>query len=460
MYLGSDIVEQGAPLSNQNICHDNFFGKIKHQTDIPIDSFLSWNIEGSKHKNPQPKPTNYNWPSDSRYTYQSYLLLSPNFPLPSSAYHPKPIPENDPELLEQISIENSKKKLNTNLKLRENSHSHSPKATKQTSGRFLHKKTLKKQANMEKYKHDTRSMPDSRFKTYFKKPVFANYGHANKSPIYGGFLYGNYMKSYNAAPHEGNINPSKMEILENDKEKDMKKIDEVKVFNRKCKDWNKVPCFEVENKLKQGSNVLTNGKNMEIKDIDKPDLLEKKASKNDRKSATDDKNIEKIIANWHENDENISGKGKTLLKKSYSAKEILVSQVLSKNPTNKKNNKEQSEKTTQPVIKSQSSDKNKSINIHNEISTANHSETALKVPPEPKNQSSEAQKYCPRCSNKLHKSNKIQPSFRIKQILPLELLQKNKKILPIQHPEEIRAAGKLTNRSLSAYTLIFESSQF
>ncbi|OMJ85022.1 hypothetical protein SteCoe_13744 [Stentor coeruleus] len=451
MYSANDIAEQEALLSNQKIYHNEFFSKVNHKTDSPINPLPAFSAQDSNPKNTQTKPSNYNWLSDSQYTYQSYLLLSPNFPLPTSAYHPKPIPENDPKQSDQIPTINPKK-ISTSPKPRQNTPICLSHATKQPSPKIKHKNTLKQKASIDKYKLATRSMPDSSFKKYFGKPVFANYGHANKSPIFGGFLYGNYMKSYNSAPHDGNKDLSKLKVLENVQDRAMKKQDKIQILNRICKDEIKVSCFEEESKLKKKQQILPSDKNVNIKDIAKIDLLEKKPLKSERKLETEDNTAgkaEEIIVKKHENTKKICGQSKFLLQKSISAREVLEPQMPLKKLANANNLKEQ------PIIKNQNLNKNKSIQAHNEsiqnhpeISIACNEEKIIKSLSENNNQVVEPKKYCP-CCNKLYKKRLTQSQFCSGKVFNL----------PIQHPEEIPAAGKLTYRSPSAYTIIYDSNQ-
>ena len=53
----------------------------------------------------------------------------------------------------------------------------------------------------------SRWLPDSALTTYFGKPAFHPYGHANTNPSNGGAVYGQYMKTFNVNPHSGGNKP-------------------------------------------------------------------------------------------------------------------------------------------------------------------------------------------------------------------------------------------------------------
>jgi hypothetical protein len=57
-------------------------------------------------------------------------------------------------------------------------------------------------------------MPDSALTTYFGKPAWHAYGHANVKPAQGGLIYGDYLKSHNINPHSGANRPSTVQGYE------------------------------------------------------------------------------------------------------------------------------------------------------------------------------------------------------------------------------------------------------
>lgn len=54
-------------------------------------------------------------------------------------------------------------------------------------------------------------MADTKFKKYFGKPCFANYGGHNTKMENGGIVYGEYMKTHNVSPHKGDNHPKTQE---------------------------------------------------------------------------------------------------------------------------------------------------------------------------------------------------------------------------------------------------------
>ena len=63
------------------------------------------------------------------------------------------------------------------------------------------------QDKMKELKLTSRWLPDSALTTYFGKPAFHPYGHANTNPSAGGAVYGQYMKTFNVNPHAGGNKP-------------------------------------------------------------------------------------------------------------------------------------------------------------------------------------------------------------------------------------------------------------
>lgn len=52
-------------------------------------------------------------------------------------------------------------------------------------------------------------------KTYYGKAPFDNYGRANTKSKLDGFLYGNYLKSFNVNPHQGENYPQYYQTYNN-----------------------------------------------------------------------------------------------------------------------------------------------------------------------------------------------------------------------------------------------------
>ena len=57
-------------------------------------------------------------------------------------------------------------------------------------------------------------MADTKFKKYFGKPCFANYGGHNTKMENGGIIYGQYMKTHNVSPHKNGNHPTTYETYQ------------------------------------------------------------------------------------------------------------------------------------------------------------------------------------------------------------------------------------------------------
>lgn len=69
------------------------------------------------------------------------------------------------------------------------------------------KKEREIQKIIDKFTRESRWLPDSSFQTYFGKPAFAVYGNGNTNPVFGGPMYGNYLKTHNINPQRGPNRP-------------------------------------------------------------------------------------------------------------------------------------------------------------------------------------------------------------------------------------------------------------
>jgi len=65
---------------------------------------------------------------------------------------------------------------------------------------------------MRELKLTSRWLPDSALTTYFGKPAFHAYGHANTKPSAGGAVYGQYLKTFNVNPHAGGNKPEYSQV--------------------------------------------------------------------------------------------------------------------------------------------------------------------------------------------------------------------------------------------------------
>lgn len=140
---------------------------------------------------------------------------------------------------------------------------------------------LKRQETRIKKLHQTtRWLPNSAFTTYYGKPAFANYGIGNTNPSTGGFLYGDYLKSHNIAPHEGKNNPLYSQVYKEAETKALSKRARSPEPPRKCKDEDRLNQQQVDD-LKKRSQILAEKKDKPSKRIMKPNLLEVKTFKSE-----------------------------------------------------------------------------------------------------------------------------------------------------------------------------------
>lgn len=70
---------------------------------------------------------------------------------------------------------------------------------------------LQKQ-KVKEFVRDTRELPNTAFKTYFGKAPFETYGLANKNPMVGGVVYGQYMQTHNLNPQQGGNKPEFVQV--------------------------------------------------------------------------------------------------------------------------------------------------------------------------------------------------------------------------------------------------------
>ncbi|CAG9336286.1 unnamed protein product [Blepharisma stoltei] len=133
-------------------------------------------------------------------------------------------------------------------------------------------------ARIKQLNQTTRWLPNSAFTTYFGKPAFANYGQGNVNPVKGGYLYGDYMKTYNIAPHEGLNNPEYAQVYKNTEMRGLMKKPRSPEPPRKCKDEDRLSQEQVA-ELKRRSEIIAELKNTPSKRIIKPNLYEVKTFK-------------------------------------------------------------------------------------------------------------------------------------------------------------------------------------
>ncbi|CAG9319903.1 unnamed protein product [Blepharisma stoltei] len=136
----------------------------------------------------------------------------------------------------------------------------------------------RQEARIKKLNQTTRWLPNSAFTTYFGKPAFANYGQGNVNPVRGGYLYGDYMKSHNIAPHEGKNDPEYAQVYKNAETHGLQQKPRSPEPPRKCKDEDRLSPDQVE-ELKRRSQIIAEKKSTPSKKIIKPNLYEVKTFK-------------------------------------------------------------------------------------------------------------------------------------------------------------------------------------
>ena len=433
------------------------FGKLKRVVDPSIKSLLTWSAPEPNAKTNAKAKNSVSWITESQDAFKCYTLLS-NLKRPSSAFEPKPIPdipEHQPE----------------EPKSREKSPSNSPKAILSKTPKSATIGTKRQMERIKKLHQTTRWLPNSAFKTYFGKPIFANYGQANVNPAYGGLMYGDYMKSHNIAPHEGSNNPSTQQVYELAESKALKKQAKSQILPRKCKDEDRLPPEEVE-KLKKRSQILAKEREKPSKSILKPNLVEEKIFKSEHnspdqsgdetpkksvtKTAETSKRVKKSSDFLRPDKERSAVKHKLKVSEPKPVEEAKFIEILEENP---------------PEIPTEASkhDEIRSNNVENQVGDCadcithnlgrllktSYQEMTSGVIVDKKNQIVEPYKYCARCRDCLYPDDIMRPPYSLGEIPPQELDPKNYKALPPQWTQRIPAAGKLSYRSPSAYTVIF-----
>lgn len=477
----SEVDEKISPFNSKDVEQVEIFGKIKRVEDPPIRSLLTWSPAEIEIKAPRTRNVNSEWVSEAHDAYKSYMVASPSNLKRGPAFQPKPIVDDEAKPPEK-NIKNKSLSPETKQK----SFLKSSKVLKQRP-QSTQRATKRQQHRIKKLNQTTRWMANSSFKTYFGKPVFANYGQGNVNPAYGGLMYGDYMKTHNIAPHEGANNPHTQQVYEIAEIKALQKTPKPQNLPRKCKDEDRLPPEEVL-KLKQRSQILSKPKDKVSKTIVKPDLLNEKIFKSEHNSENEeegDKNVEKNgqktnkIIKVQENKDQVIIQGQspkaknapgpqTCIKKADQAKlqeEQKVDgiikpqwenkQDISKEIDKKENVDEHSQDVSVQVEDCQDCLKQN----YSKLVRTSYQDMISKVFVDRKNQIVEPFKYCAKCRDDLYNEEVMRPPYSLAEISFQELNPKNYKILPPQWTQRIPAAGKLSYRSPSAYNVIFGENQ-
>lgn len=430
------------------------FGKIKREEEPSVRSLLTWsNPEVLGKKSVQAKNA-ISWVSESHDAYKCFAVLSQL--RPNTALEVKPIPEIEESAGEEVKS------------MKKKSPSSSPKPISKTP-KGGEKASKRQEERIKKLKQTTRWLPNSAFKTYFGKPVFANYGQGNVNPAYGGLMYGDYMKTHNIAPHEGSNNPSTQQVYEIAETKALQKQVKAQTLPRKCKDEDRLPPDEVA-KLKQRSQILAKEREKPSKKILKPDLTKEKLFKSEHNSAENSENEDvdkpaekkikpraRVSGPTEKKNKNPKDLAKPVVGKSSKASEKAIDLVkepeivpdqikeeVGKLETNSVNAEVQVEDCNDCVVQ----------NFGKLLRTSYQEMTSATVV-DKKNQVIEPYKYCAKCRDCLYPDDVMRPPYSLGEIPPQELDPKNYKTLPPQWTQRIPAAGRLSYRSPSAYAVIF-----
>jgi hypothetical protein len=433
------------------------FGVIRKAEDPPIASLLGWQQPEAP---PRPRPATgkkSEWVSEAHDAFRSYAAVAQGL---LAQYQPKPIPDSAEE------AENRPRARSGSPKNKEKSLSRSPKA--ENTANNERKASERQLERIKKLNQTTRWLPNSAFKTYFGKPIFANYGQANINPAYGGLMYGDYMKTHNIAPHEGANNPKTQQVYEVAETKALQKTAKPQILPRKCKDEDRLAPDEVD-KLKKRSQILSKTKEKPSKPIVKPDLVKEKIFKSEHHTPNQSIEEPKPVAGEKKEPKakpTVIRSQKPSLSDPKSAETVKREEVKVEKLDEVKEEEpktiEQSEdhqradeaKSHDAEVQAEDCDECANRNTKKLVRTA-YQDMTSKLVVDKTNQVVEPFKYCARCRDELFNEDVMRPPFSLAEIPPQELNPKNYKTLPPQWTQRIPAAGKLSYRSPSAYSVIF-----
>ena len=526
---------QFKPVGSQS---EEAFGKMKREAEPTVKDLLVWEEMQDR---PQPirgLNKNLEWISEAQDSFKAFVPHGN--PRPASSFKPKAIEDNEdrpPKSLSPQAAKSGKQAKNPQQgKNRELSPqapgkkqvnqglSKTPKSGKvkntgeheknDENGKSGHNPSQRQLERLKKLNQTTRWLPNSAFKTYFGKPIFANYGMGNVNPAYGGLMYGDYMKTHNIAPHEGSNNPQTQQVYEIAETKALGRASKPQIVPRKCKDEDRLPPEEVD-KIKQRSLILPKNKLKPSKEIVKPNLLEEKIFKSEHGTPHDSEDeAEKpqtksqlslnkpsskapqgsqgsqvpVVAQVPQALQILSKPGdKKPARKSQDLEPTASNPEKSRNPSNVNNPKnllgrvpddrnieeakEQDEQSEVHRNDYHEEDKSHDASAQaedcadcnrqnfNKLIRTSYQDMTGKITVDRNNQIVEPYKYCARCRDCLYSEDVLKPPYSLGEIPPQELNPKNYKTLPPQWTQRIPAAGKLSYRSPSAYNVIFGENQ-
>lgn len=177
-------------------------------------------------------PSHNNWISESQDAYKGFFHIQddiydsvdPNIALPFSCNSCKEIkkPTTSKRKNRKHKVEKRREKNRSESKSSYYSHSNSKsrsKSNRHKKDKFKSEKKNHPHHHHNSHKHlhigdetkerlkqfhaQTKWLPNTSMNTYYGKVPFDNYGRGNTKSKLDGFLYGNYLKSFNVNPHRG-----------------------------------------------------------------------------------------------------------------------------------------------------------------------------------------------------------------------------------------------------------------
>jgi len=362
----------------------------------------------------------------------------------------------------------------------------------------------KRQAErIKKLQQTSRWLPNSAFTTYFGKPAFANYGQGNTNPTWGGVGgYGSYMKTHNVNPHEGSNKPKFEQVYQTAEKKALTKKPRSPEPPRKCKDEDRLNPQMIE-EIKRRALVLPLEKKNPSRPIAKPNLFNVKTFKSEHNTPEPSFEQKKSSKPWKQatpvptktkKPQEPKDAPKTIAKEAPKVVQEVPNQVPQEAPKQvvqevPKEHPEpiiqelpkQPEPIKQPQVEeSQMKPIHKDEAVQSEVAcdeclfvkpslrmSTTYKEMASAIPHPSAPKVSEPYKYCINCLKALYPEkpdltpeDMVMPPNNLGEIPPEELNPRNYKTLPSKWTQRIPAAGKLSYKSPSAYSLIFWDDQY
>ena len=164
----------------------------------------------------------------------------------------------------------------TQKKAKKRVKSKKKKTSSVTKNKLEKQRNRRQSVRIKKFKEQTRWLSNTGFQKYFGKPAFENYGRGNTNPVWGGPMYGNYLKTHNINPQRGTNDP-KYEQVFYSTQLASKKINYNKNnIPRKCQDEYAMAQKDVEKLKNQRVFVMKNKKVEKLGKMNVPNLRKTK----------------------------------------------------------------------------------------------------------------------------------------------------------------------------------------